>query len=100
MIVMAWLFLGGLSPAQTRTGPHDPEKDKQAVVALEDQWPHAKNPATLDRILATEFVHVVPADHFLNKQQHIDCSPRIRRLSRVTRNSASLKWGSMATSRS
>src|SRR5690242_7380042 len=26
MIVMAWLFLGGLSPAQTRTGPHDPEK--------------------------------------------------------------------------
>ncbi len=34
MIVMAWLFLGGLSPAQTRTGPHDPEKDKQAVVAL------------------------------------------------------------------
>ena len=72
MIVMAWLFLGGLSPAQTRTGPHDPEKDKQAVVALEDQWLHAKDPATLDRMLATEFVHVVPADHFLNKQQHID----------------------------
>jgi len=32
----------------------------------------ASNAATLDRILASDFVHVVPVDHFLTKQEHID----------------------------
>jgi ketosteroid isomerase-like protein len=52
--------------------PRDSRKDKQSVIALEQEWLHAKNAATLDRILAPDFVHVLPADHFLTKQEHID----------------------------
>jgi len=48
------------------------ENDKQAVIALENEWLHAKDAATLDRILAEDFVHVIPADHFLSKQEHIE----------------------------
>jgi hypothetical protein len=72
LVVIVWLFSGSFSPAQTRTRAHDPEKDKQALVALEQEWLHAKDAVTLDRILALDFVHVVPADHFLTKQEHID----------------------------
>jgi ketosteroid isomerase-like protein len=50
----------------------DPAKDRQAIVALEQEWLHASDAATLDRILAPDFVHVVPVDHFLTKQEHID----------------------------
>ena len=52
--------------------PRNPRKDKQSVIALEQEWLHAKDAVTLDRILAPDFVHVVPADHFLTKQEHID----------------------------
>jgi len=50
----------------------DPTKDREAIIALEQEWLHASNAATLDRILASDFVHVVPVDHFLTKQEHID----------------------------
>jgi len=50
----------------------DPTKDRKAIIALEQEWLHARNAATLDRILASDFVHVVPVDHFLTKQEHID----------------------------
>jgi hypothetical protein len=49
------------------------QKDRQAIIALEQEWLHAEHDAaTLDRILAPDFVHVVPVDHFLTKQEHID----------------------------
>jgi len=41
----------------------DRSRDREAVTQLENQWLHAKDAATLDRILAPDFVHVVPADH-------------------------------------
>ena len=49
----------------------DRSRDREAVTQLENQWLHAKDAATLDRILAPDFVHVVPADHLLTKQEHI-----------------------------
>jgi len=59
----------GLGVAQTA---RDPAKDRDAVTALEQEWLHAKDAATLDRILASDFVHVIPFDHFLTQQEHID----------------------------
>lgn len=47
-------------------------KDREAITRLENEWLHAKDAATLDRILAPDFVHVIPVDHFMNKQEHID----------------------------
>jgi hypothetical protein len=48
-------------------------KDRAAIMDLEEQWLHSEHDAAvLDRILATDFVHVVPVDHFLTKQEHID----------------------------
>lgn len=49
----------------------DRARDREAITQLENEWLHAKDAATLDRILAPDFVHVVPADHFLTKPEHI-----------------------------
>src|SRR5262249_30931590 len=37
----------------------------------EDQWLRARDAATLDRILAGDFVHPVPQGYFLSKAEHI-----------------------------
>ena len=51
----------------------DPNKDRAAIISLEQEWLHAgHDAATLNRMLASDFVHVVPVDHFLTKQEHID----------------------------
>jgi hypothetical protein len=50
----------------------DSAKDRDAITALEQEWLHAHDAVTLDRILASDFVHVIPTDHFLSKQEHID----------------------------
>jgi hypothetical protein len=47
-------------------------RDRETLTRLENEWLHAKDAATLDRILAPDFVHVIPADHFLTKREHID----------------------------
>lgn len=68
--IIAWaMAVLALAFAQA---PRNPAGDKQAVIELENEWLHAKDAATLDRILALDFVHVIPVDHFLTKQQHID----------------------------
>ena len=58
-------------PAFAQTA-RDPAKDRQALTELEQEWLHAHDAATLDRILASDFVHVIPFDHFLSKQENID----------------------------
>lgn len=50
---------------------HDGVADKKDLLALEDQWLHARDATTLDRILAADFVHPVAAGYFLTKDQHI-----------------------------
>ncbi len=46
--------------------------DRQALVALETEWAVAHDAATLDRILAPDFIHPVSAGVFLTKAEHID----------------------------
>ena len=48
------------------------DSDRQALIALENEWLVAREAATLDRILAEDFVHPVPSGDFLTKAQHID----------------------------
>ena len=44
----------------------------QAVEALEHDWlDHFSDRATLERVLARDFVHVVPEGGFLTREQHI-----------------------------
>ena len=50
----------------------NPQSDEQAIRVLEEEWLHARDAATLDRILASDFVHAVPQGVFLTKAEHID----------------------------
>jgi hypothetical protein len=54
------------------SAPRTAASDRQALVALEDEWLVAHDAPTLDRILAADFVHPVPAGVFLTKAEHID----------------------------
>src|SRR5215472_11841575 len=69
LVLVLPLLLWGYLFGQTR---RDPGGDRQAVIAVEQEWLQAQDAATLDHILASDFVHVVPVDHFLTKQEHID----------------------------
>ncbi|HKW16540.1 MAG TPA: nuclear transport factor 2 family protein [Terriglobales bacterium] len=73
IIRFALLFLTGIYVSfGFASNPQDPAKDRQAIIVLEQEWLHARDAATLNRILASDFVHVIPVDHFLTKQEHID----------------------------
>jgi hypothetical protein len=67
-IFLPFLFI---IPALGQTA-RQPAKDRQAITDLEQKWLHSHDGSTLDRILASDFVHVIPVDHFLTKQEHID----------------------------
>jgi hypothetical protein len=54
------------APKRTASG------DRQAIIALENQWIDAKESATLDRVLANDFVHPVYTGDIINKTQSID----------------------------
>jgi hypothetical protein len=62
------LLVLGLAYGQSSQNPN---KDREAIIALEQEWLHAHDAPTLESILAPDFVHVVPVDLFLKKQQHI-----------------------------
>jgi Domain of unknown function (DUF4440) len=69
IVIIPFLLFGFAAAQSSRKA----EKDRQTIIALEQEWLHAEHDATtLDRILASDFVHVVPVDHFLTKQEHID----------------------------
>jgi len=70
----------------------DPESDRQAIRKLEQDWLNGEDDrATLERILADDFMHPVAVGLFLNKQEHIDWSvkhprPRDRKARFATLN--------------
>jgi len=41
------------------------------LIQLEDEWLHARDAATLERILAPDFIHVLPSGDLITKEQHI-----------------------------
>jgi len=63
------------SLAQSRTPARTAEGDRRALIALENEWlAHERDSATLERILAPDFVHAVAPGRFLTKEQHISWS--------------------------
>ena len=68
-VVSSLLLTFSTHPAHTQ---RTPESDEQAIRTLEEQWLHARDAATLDRILASDFVHPVAQGVFLTKAEHID----------------------------
>src|SRR5437762_2705101 len=63
-IVLCALATGPPLLAQSRT----PEQDRAALTALENEWlANEHNPAALERILASDFVHPVPTGGFRYK---------------------------------
>src|SRR5262249_54014147 len=70
LAVQSCLFL--LLSFASAESARDPDKDRQAIVVIEQEWLQAQDAAALDRILAFDFVHVIPVDHFLTKREHID----------------------------
>lgn len=70
--IFAVATLGFLIP--TSAGSQNlPAQDraKEELIELENEWLHAKDIATLDRILADDFEHVLPVG-FITKEQELD----------------------------
>ena len=58
--------------AQSSSQPRSTEHARQTIIALENDWlAHLRDSATLERILAPDFVHAVEPGEFLSKKQHI-----------------------------
>lgn len=58
--------------AQTAATPRTAENDRQALVALENEWlANVRDPKVLDRILAADFVHAISTGDFLTKAEHV-----------------------------
>jgi len=58
--------------SQATKQKRDSETDRQALIALENDWLANEHNATkLENILAADFVHPVLTGNFLTKQQHI-----------------------------
>jgi len=49
----------------------DTLRDKEAIRALEQQWLNARDAATLQRILAADFVHPIAGGTLLTRSRHI-----------------------------
>ena len=78
VLVLMWLPLarGAAFQGPDPRGPEpDSEADRAAIEKLEHEWLDAESDRpTLERILASDFLHQVPAGVFLSKRQHIDWS--------------------------
>jgi hypothetical protein len=72
--LIAVVALHEASPrAQQRTA----DTDRQDLLTLEESWLRGEHDAaTLERILADDFVHPVPTGDFLTKAQHIHYSTK------------------------
>jgi len=69
---IASTFPSSQAHAQTGSRPRTSELDRRSVAALEHEWlAHLRDSATLERILAPDFVHAVEPGWFLTKRQHI-----------------------------
>src|SRR5437870_3375036 len=67
IVLMPSRIAVGIS-SQQRSAAHD----RQTLIDLENEWLNANDAQTLDRILASDFVHPVFTGDFLTKAQHID----------------------------
>jgi hypothetical protein len=72
LAAVATTFLASRALAQSTRAPRTIEQDRQTLIALEHDWlAHLRDSATLERILAPDFVHAVEPGEFRTKEQHI-----------------------------
>src|SRR4051812_17054537 len=70
-VALIVLTLWFTSTIQARPARAIPRSDREVIIELENEWlGHISDGPTLERILANDFMHPVPAG-FLTKQQHI-----------------------------
>jgi hypothetical protein len=67
---------GGSQPSRARRAPGAAggdglESRRRELLQVEDEWLRARDAATLERILAEDFVHPVAQGYFLTKAEHI-----------------------------
>jgi hypothetical protein len=68
----AFTFLSSDALAQASSEPRTRELDRHSVTILEHDWlAHLRDSATLERILAPDFLHAFEPGRFLTKRQHI-----------------------------
>lgn len=76
VLLMASIAAIVLMPSRTAVGISSQQRsaarDRQTLIDLENEWLNANDAQTLDRILASDFVHPVFTGDFLTKAQHID----------------------------
>lgn len=72
-LIVSLVVLLALSPSLSASSPanRDTALDEKTLLNLEDQWLRARDAATLDRILASDFVHIAPGGYVLSKAEHI-----------------------------
>ncbi len=63
------LATGGWASDQGADGRPGP--DRQGLVTVEQEWLGAKDASTLERILAPDYVHVIPGAGFITREQQI-----------------------------
>ena len=71
------ILLGGLLAVSVvrAQSPSPGNQDQAALIALENEWlANLHNPAVLEKILASDFVHPLPTGDFVTKAQHIQFS--------------------------
>jgi hypothetical protein len=74
---IASTFPSSYALAQSTAPRRTSELDRHSVVELEHDWlAHLRDSATLERILAPDFLHAVEPGRFLTKRQHISWNVR------------------------
>ena len=66
----AAIFLSGATAAGAQSGSPGGNKARQAIISLEHEWLDVRDTTTLRRILADDFVHVLPMG-FISKSDEI-----------------------------
>ena len=65
--------VAAVDPQSPKPVLRTPETDRTSIEILEHDWlAHESDRASLERILADDFVHVVPEGVFLTKEQHLE----------------------------
>ena len=75
LVILFGSIAGPVATARSAGTAENPDADRKAVEAVERDWLNGiSDRPTLERVLASDFVHPVSAGVFLSKEQHIEWS--------------------------
>jgi hypothetical protein len=72
ILMIALIATALASPARAAPLRRSAASDRQAIIALENQWIDAKDASTLERVLADDFMHPVYTGDIINKRENIE----------------------------